>query len=140
MFGRRHRVGRVTNYGSFRPGRSRGPTTVSAELWCDRGDATWSVPDDDLVALVTDELGELGLVAPSAVIGHHVVRIPSAFPVLERGHRAAVEAAEAHLAGIEGLTSTGRWGGFSNGGVHDNLRAGLRVGEHLAAAHIPVPA
>ena len=25
VFGRRHRVGRVTNYGSFRPGRSRGP-------------------------------------------------------------------------------------------------------------------
>ena len=72
-----------------------------------------------------------GLVAPSAVIDHHVVRIPSAFPVLERGHRATVEAAEAHLAGIEGLTSTGRWGGFTNGGCTRTCWPGLRVGEHL---------
>ena len=132
VFGRRHRVGRVTNYGSFTAARPTGPTTVSAELWCDPDDETWSAPDAEVVDLATRELGELGLVAPSSVVDHHVVRIRSAFPVLARGYRGAVTAAEEHLSGVGGLTSTGRWGGFTNGGVHENLLAGLRVGERLA--------
>jgi protoporphyrinogen oxidase len=132
VFGRRHRVGRVTNYGSFTAARPTGPTTVSAELWCDPDDKTWSAPDAEVVDLATRELGELGLVAPSSVVDHHVVRIRSAFPVLARGYRGAVAAAEEHLSGVGGLTSTGRWGGFTNGGVHENLLAGLRVGERLA--------
>ena len=132
VFGRRHRVGRVTNYGSFTAARPTGPTTVSAELWCDPDDETWSAPDAEVVDLATRELGELGLVAPSSVVDHHVVRIRSAFPVLARGYRGAVTAAEEHLSGVGGLTSTGRWGGFTNGGVHENLLAGLRVGGRLA--------
>ena len=52
--------------------------------------------------------------------------------MLARGYRGAVAAAEEHLSGVGGLTSTGRWGGFTNGGVHENLLAGLRVGERLA--------
>lgn len=132
VFGRRYRVGRVTNYGSFSAAPPIGPTTVSAELWCDPDDATWTAPDAQLVELATGELGALRLVAPSSVVDHHVVRIRSAFPVLEQGYRGVVAAAEEHLAGVGGLTSTGRWGGFTNGGVHENLLAGLRVGEQLA--------
>ena len=67
VFGRRYRVGRVTNYGSFRPAPRPGPTTISAELWCDPDDTTWTAPDAEVVGVVTTELGELGLVAPSAV-------------------------------------------------------------------------
>jgi hypothetical protein len=72
------------------------------------------------------------VVAPRRGSIHHVVRFRSAFPVLARGYRSTVTAAEEHLSGVGGLTSTGGWGGFANGGVHENLLAGLRVGERLA--------
>jgi protoporphyrinogen oxidase len=130
VFDKNFQVGRVTNYGSFRPGGADGPTTVSAELWCTAGDETWTAPDAEVVGLVTQELTDLGLIRGAA--DHHVVRIPAAFPVLELGFRTTVDAAEAHLAGYSGLTSIGRWGGFSNGGVHENLLAGLRAGESVA--------
>ena len=98
------------------------------------GDGTWCADDDEATSLAERDLTELGLVPGGAVIDRHVVRIPAAFPVLGRGHRAVVDAAEAHLVGISGLSSIGRWGGFSNGGVHENLIAGLRAGEQVASA------
>jgi protoporphyrinogen oxidase len=135
---RRYRPGRVTNFGSFRPGGAVGPSTVSAELWCDAGDGTWTAPDEELVAAVVADLGALGLVAPGVVRDAPVVRVPVAFPVPARGSVEALQPAAAHLASLSGISATGRWGDFTNGGVHDGLRAGMAAAEAVLRA-TPAP-
>ncbi len=52
-----------------------------------------------------------------------------AYPVLERGYRAARDAALDRLAGVEGLYSTGRGGLFLHVNQHHAVEMGLAAGE-----------
>ena len=52
------RVGRIQNYRSWSPWMVPDPDTacVGLEYFCFEGDDLWTMSDDDLVALATDEL------------------------------------------------------------------------------------
>src|ERR671926_56040 len=60
------RVGRIQNYRSWSPWMVPDPDTacVGLEYFAFKGDDLWTMDDDDLVALATEELHKLGLARP----------------------------------------------------------------------------
>jgi protoporphyrinogen oxidase len=93
------KVGRIQNFGSWSPYMVRdGTTCLGLEYFVFEGDELWGTPDDELVALATDELARIGLVDPGQVNRGYVVRMPKAYPVYDDTYRAAVETIRHWLA------------------------------------------
>jgi protoporphyrinogen oxidase len=86
-------VGRIQNYRSWSPWMVPDPDTacVGLEYFCFKGDDLWTMSDDELVALATDELHRLGLARPGQVRRGHVVRVPLAYPMYDEEYAARVE-------------------------------------------------
>ena len=63
------RVGRIQNYRSWSPWMvpDPGKACVGLEYFCFAGDDLWTMSDDNLVALATRELEELGLATAEQV-------------------------------------------------------------------------
>jgi protoporphyrinogen oxidase len=59
---------------------------VGLEYFCFKGDDLWTMDDDDLVALATDELHKLGLARPEQVRRGYVVRVPLAYPMYDEDY------------------------------------------------------
>ena len=93
------KVGRVQNFRSWSPEMVPDDSVacVGLEYFCFEGDGLWSMADDDLIALATEEMNILGLVTPEKVIGGAVVRQEKAYPVYDEHYAANVEAMRAEL-------------------------------------------
>jgi len=96
----RVQVGRVQNFRSWSPEMvpDEKLACVGLEYFCFAGDGLWSSSDDDLVALATRELAQLGLADPATVVGGRVVRQEKAYPVYDDAYKANVDAIRAELA------------------------------------------
>jgi protoporphyrinogen oxidase len=105
-------VGRIQNYRSWSPWMVPDPDTacIGLEYFCFRGDELWSMSDDDLVALATDELHELGLASPDKVRRGYVVRVPLAYPMYDADYAERVEDIKAWLGTLTNLQQVGRNG------------------------------
>jgi protoporphyrinogen oxidase len=71
---------------------------VGLEYFCFEGDGTWTMSDNDLVKLATEELATLGLADPDTVIGGQVVRQEKAYPVYDDHYAANVDVIRKELA------------------------------------------
>jgi protoporphyrinogen oxidase len=92
-------VGRIQNYGSWSPYLVKdGRTCLGLEYFVFEGDEVWTMADDDLIALGTKELAQLGLVEPGDVEEGYVVRVPKAYPYYDFTYKANVETIRAYLA------------------------------------------
>ncbi|MDF2494712.1 MAG: hypothetical protein K0S66_1646 [Sphingomonas sp.] len=87
------KVGRVQNFRSWSPEMVPDPdlACVGLEYFCFEGDGLWSASDDELVALATKEMAQLGLCAAEQVVGGTVVRQEKAYPVYDEDYAANVE-------------------------------------------------
>jgi protoporphyrinogen oxidase len=81
-------VGRIQNYRSWSPWMVPDPDTacVGLEYFAFKGDELWTMDDDDLVALATRELEQLGLARPEQVRRGYVVRVPLAYPMYDEDY------------------------------------------------------
>jgi protoporphyrinogen oxidase len=81
-------VGRIQNYRSWSPWMVPDPDTacVGLEYFAFKGDELWTMEDDDLVALATSELEQLGLARPEQVRRGYVVRVPLAYPMYDEDY------------------------------------------------------
>jgi protoporphyrinogen oxidase len=130
------RVARVQNYHSWSPWMVPEPTktSVGLEYFCFEGDELWSLDDDALVRLATDELSQMGLAPADMVERGWVVRVPGAYPIYDEEYGARVETIRAWLAGIANLQQVGRNGLHRyNNSDHSMLTAICAV-ENLAGA------
>jgi protoporphyrinogen oxidase len=93
------KVGRVQNFRSWSPEMvpDEDMACVGLEYFCFEGDGLWSMNDEDLVRLATDEMEILGLVDPKKVKGGTVVRQEKAYPVYDEAYAANVEAMRCEL-------------------------------------------
>jgi protoporphyrinogen oxidase len=93
------KVGRVQNFRSWSPEMVPDPTLacVGLEYFCFEGDGLWSASDDDLVALATRELAQLGLCRADQVTAGVVVRQEKAYPVYDGTYRENVDALRVEL-------------------------------------------
>jgi protoporphyrinogen oxidase len=92
-------VGRVQNFRSWSPEMVPDPSLacVGLEYFCFEGDGLWASSDDELVALATKELAQLGLTKAEDVVGGAVVRQEKAYPVYDDDYAANVEAMRSEL-------------------------------------------
>ena len=132
------RVGRVQNFGSWSPYLVKdGRTCLGLEYFVNEGDELWSMPDEDLVRLARDELGELGLVSADSVEAGYVVRVPKAYPVYDEGYADRVAVVRDWLAvNATNVAPVGRNGMHKyNNQDHSMLTAMLAVENLDGAQH-----
>jgi protoporphyrinogen oxidase len=113
-----------------------GWTCLGFEYFCTEGDALWSRPDEELVALARGEYEALGFgPAPEAREGV-VVRQPKAYPVYRGDYQAHLAALRDYLLGFENLQTVGRNGLHKyNNQDHAMLTALLAVKNVLGERH-----
>jgi protoporphyrinogen oxidase len=130
------KVGRIQNFKNWSPYMvpESEKTCLGLEYFCFEGDGLWTMPDDELIALGTEELDQLGLVSPSDVTDGAVVRMPKAYPVYDSGYREALRIVREFLGGLENLQLVGRNGMHRyNNQDHAMLTAMLAVENILGA-------
>jgi protoporphyrinogen oxidase len=106
------KVGRIQNFRSWSPWMVPNDTdaSIGMEYFCFEGDELWSMPDDDLVALATGELQELGLAKADKVKMGFVVRVHKAYPMYDAEYGDRVDAIRGWLDGVGNLIQVGRNG------------------------------
>jgi protoporphyrinogen oxidase len=111
-----------------------GKTSLVAEVPCSPQDEIWKSSDSELVQKVSTPLCNLLGVADTKIIDSTVVRIPNAYPVLEKGFEQKVEKILNFLGGFENLTIAGRNAMFNYTSIHDMIRSGKQLIEALPYA------
>jgi protoporphyrinogen oxidase len=93
------KLGRIQNFGSWSPWLVKeGRTCLGLEYFVFEGDELWNTPDDQLVALGTRELRQLGLLDPATTPeAGYVVRMPKAYPMYDAAYKANVARLRAWL-------------------------------------------
>jgi protoporphyrinogen oxidase len=132
------KVGRIQNFNNWSramvpdPGR----TCLGLEYFCFEGDGLWTSRNEDLIALGTRELEELGLAEGAKVLDGTVVRMPKAYPVYDSTYRDHLTAARKYLDPIPNLHLVGRNGMHKyNNQDHSMLTAMMAVWNMEGAEH-----
>jgi protoporphyrinogen oxidase len=131
-------VGRIQNYRSWSPWMVPDPekACVGLEYFCFAGDDLWTMSDDALVELGTDELHRLGLADRASVERGWAIRVPKAYPIYDAEYQERVNVIRGWLDGIENLQQVGRNGLHRyNNSDHSMLTAMRAVDNLLAGAH-----
>ncbi len=106
------KVGRIQNFRSWSPWMVPNDTdaSIGMEYFCFEGDELWNMADDDLVAMATQELQQLGLARAEKVKMGFVVRVHKAYPMYDAEYAERVEAIKRWLEQIPNLVQVGRNG------------------------------
>jgi protoporphyrinogen oxidase len=93
-------VGRIQNFKSWSPELVpvAGTACYGMEYFCFEKDGTWSMKDEDLVAMAKREIETLGLAKGGDVLDACVVRQKKAYPVYDDAYAANVMAVREELA------------------------------------------
>jgi protoporphyrinogen oxidase len=132
------KVGRIQNFRAWSPDMvpdSR-RASVGLEYFCHAGDGLWSLSDDQLIELATNELDQLGLAPKASVMDGTVIRQPKAYPVYDENYRDALEVIQKWLNRLENFQTVGRNGLHRyNNQDHSMLTAMLAVQNLLGGHH-----
>ena len=60
-----------------------GKTCLGLEYFVNIGDELWSMDDENLISLATEELEKLSLIKKNSILEGYVVRMPKAYPVYD---------------------------------------------------------
>jgi protoporphyrinogen oxidase len=132
------KVGRIQNFNNWSKAMvpDEGRTCIGMEYFCFKGDGLWSTSDEELIALGTKELGQLGMVDPKLVVDGTVVRMPKAYPIYDSKYRAHLEGARAWIDPISNLHPVGRNGMHKyNNQDHSMLTSMMVVWNMQGARH-----
>jgi protoporphyrinogen oxidase len=132
------KVGRIQNFGSWSPYMVKGGRTcLGLEYFVFEGDELWCSSDEELVALATSELEQLGLVRAADVEAGYVVRVPKAYPYYDFEYQTNVQIICEYLeAEAPNIHPVGRNGMHKyNNQDHSMYTAMLTVENILGADH-----
>ncbi|HEX6315404.1 MAG TPA: FAD-dependent oxidoreductase [Gemmatimonadaceae bacterium] len=99
----------------------RGSTVLCAELPCAPGDATWSMSDEELGALVVRDIRTAGLPLVRPPVSVLVKRLRHAYPIYLNGYERHFDALDAWVGGQPRLLTFGRQGLFAHDNTHHAL-------------------
>ncbi len=132
------KVGRIQNFNNWsaamvpEPGR----TCLGLEYFCFEGDGLWAASDDELVALASRELEQLGLVPPGLVRDGTVIRMPKAYPIYDAAYREHLDVVRSWIDPIANLHTVGRNGMHKyNNQDHSMLTAMMAIWNMHGARH-----
>lgn len=132
------KVGRIQNFRSWSPDMVPDPdrSSIGMEYFCNQGDAIWTMSTEDLVAMASRELEQLGLAKVTSVVDGTVIRQPLAYPVYDGDYRESLDMLRGWLAQFENLQMVGRNGMHRyNNQDHSMLTAMYAVENIRGAAH-----
>jgi protoporphyrinogen oxidase len=106
------KVLRIQNFRSWSPWMvpNDSDTSLGMEYFCFEGDEVWSMSDNDLVAMASREIEQLGLARAQDVKFGFAVRVHKAYPMYDVEYPERVATIRGWLEGIENLTQVGRNG------------------------------
>ena len=104
---------------------------VGLEYFCFEGDELWSMSDDELVALASRELEQLGLAPRSKVERGYAVRVPKAYPMYDRDYEARVASIRSWLETIGNLQQVGRNGLHRYNNSDHSMLTAMRAVDNL---------
>ncbi|MGJ8585571.1 MAG: NAD(P)/FAD-dependent oxidoreductase [Marinosulfonomonas sp.] len=106
------KVGRIQNFRAWSKEMlpDQNTASIGMEYFCQENDGLWSMSDEDLRALASKELEELGLAKASHVIDAAIIRQPKAYPVYDSEYRVALDVVEGWLKTLENFQTVGRNG------------------------------
>jgi protoporphyrinogen oxidase len=106
------KLGRIQNFRNWSEAMvpEAGTICLGLEYFCFKGDGLWTSTDEELIALGTRELIELGMATAETVILGAVVRMEKAYPVYSPGYQANVDAVRLALAPFSNFQVVGRNG------------------------------
>lgn len=131
-------LGRIQNYKNWSPHMVPDPskTSLGLEYFCSSDEPLWTMGDDALIAMATEELRATGLIGRAPVLDGCVVRAPRAYPVYNRGYEAHLQTLVDFVEEHPNLHPMGRYGMFKyNNSDHSILTALLSVENILGAEH-----
>ncbi len=132
------KVGRIQNFNNWSRAMvpQPGVTCLGLEYFCFEGDGLWTSRDEELIALATRELGELGLAQGAGVFDGTVVRMRKAYPVYDAAYRDHLDNVRAFIDPIGNLHTVGRNGMHKyNNQDHSMLTAMMAVANMHGASH-----
>lgn len=105
-------VGRIQNFRAWSKDMLADPETssIGMEYFCQEGDDLWSMGNDDLRRMASQELEALGLARASSVVAAAIIRQPKAYPVYDADYRENLDAVAAWLGTFENFQTVGRNG------------------------------
>ena len=106
---------------------------VGLEYFVFEGDEMWTSSDDDLVALATHELEQLGLAKADQVLRGYVVRVPKAYPMYDADYADRVATIRRWLDGFGGFQQVGRNGLHRYNNSDHSMLTAMRAVENIMA-------
>ncbi len=133
------KVGRIQNFGSWSPYLVKdGRTCLGLEYFVNEGDETWTMPDDELVALAQKEIAQLGLVTGDVIEAGYVVRMPKAYPVYDEFYKRNVDVIRAWLAeAVPNVHPVGRNGMHRYNNADHSMMTALLTAQNILGATPP---
>jgi protoporphyrinogen oxidase len=127
------KVGRIQNYRSWSPWMvpDQSKACVGLEYFCFEGDELWSMSDDELVALASRELEQLGLASRSKVERGYAVRVPKAYPMYDKDYEDRVASIRSWLETIGNLQQVGRNGLHRYNNSDHSMLTAMRAVDNL---------
>ncbi|MEV8467215.1 NAD(P)/FAD-dependent oxidoreductase [Fluviibacterium sp. DFM31] len=106
------KVGRIQNFSAWSPEMVPDPNTASIgmEYFCQEGDGLWTMTDEELRALASKELDELGLASADTVIDAAIIRQPKAYPVYDGEYQDVLKVLKEWIVSLENFQTVGRNG------------------------------
>jgi protoporphyrinogen oxidase len=121
------RVGRIQNFGNWSADlvAEPGTSSIGMEYFCNRGDSTWNMPDEDFVRLASKEMEQLGLAKASDVAWGVIIRQPKAYPVYDTTYRRHLDVLRAWLPKLSNFQTIGRNGQHRYNNQDHSMLTGL---------------
>ena len=119
---------RVYEPGNRNAGMSpRGKTSLVAEIPCDKDSRFWKMDDEQLEKIVMDEMREIGWVRREDLLGSRVVKVPFAYPIIEKDTQNYLDGIQSYLKQFTNLKISGRSGLFRYSWIHNMIRFGKEM-------------
>ena len=109
----------------------QGATSLVAELPCQEEDKAWTDNDSAVIELVCRQLEDIAWLRKGELLDACTRRLVNAYPVLDTGSAARVQAVCRYLGRFGNLHLSGRSGRFVYGWIHTMMRFGRDVVETL---------
>jgi protoporphyrinogen oxidase len=130
------KVGRIQNFKNWSAAMVCDPykTSLGLEYFCTEGDDIWTMPDDELIALATDELALLGLANTEDVEDGVVLRQPRAYPVYDSEYHEQRQVLKDFLLTIDNLQTIGRNGMHRYNNMDHSMHTGILAVQNVLGA------
>ena len=131
------KVGRIQNFKNWSPAMvpDQTKTCLGMEYFCSERDEIWEMSEQELIALATEELDNLGLVSASKVKDGTIIRQPKAYPVYDRDYYSHLQVIRHYIETFDNLQTVGRNGMHRYNNQDHSMLTALLAAKNILGEH-----